>query len=220
MNTMPTALLAALDLDDMPSHSQPVPMAARPSVFAAFVPMQHRHRSPLTISTTAPAKESPGPRTAPASNARQLFPSKTDKADKSQLLSPVQQFGEKFKRNNAHQRNKSVATEYFDHPSAGADDDIKSPETPRDKKLSLYKTELCRTWEETGVCRYGPKCQFAHSGTELRTIDRHPKYKTEMCKTFWERGTCPYGKRCCFIHTDRTDFEESQNEKFPSFLPF
>ncbi|KAJ3036773.1 hypothetical protein HDV00_002385 [Rhizophlyctis rosea] len=71
------------------------------------------------------------------------------------------------------------------------------------KKLSLYKTELCRSWEETGYCRYASKCQFAHSESELRPVDRHPKYKTEMCKTFWEKGTCPYGKRCCFIHTER-----------------
>ncbi|KAJ3117741.1 hypothetical protein HK098_006127 [Nowakowskiella sp. JEL0407] len=71
------------------------------------------------------------------------------------------------------------------------------------KKVNLYKTELCRSWEETGYCRYGAKCQFAHSEAELRYVDRHPKYKTEMCKTFWEKGTCPYGKRCCFIHTDK-----------------
>ncbi|KAI8901772.1 hypothetical protein BC833DRAFT_511299, partial [Globomyces pollinis-pini] len=63
-----------------------------------------------------------------------------------------------------------------------------------------YKTEMCRSREETGVCPYGPKCQFAHSPSELRVLDRHPKYKTEMCKTFWERGSCPYGRRCCFIH--------------------
>lgn len=71
------------------------------------------------------------------------------------------------------------------------------------KKMNLYKTELCRSWEETGTCRYGNKCQFAHSVREVRNIDRHPKYKTEMCKTFWDKGTCPYGKRCCFIHTER-----------------
>ncbi|KAJ3171610.1 hypothetical protein HDU88_007690 [Geranomyces variabilis] len=70
------------------------------------------------------------------------------------------------------------------------------------KKMSLYKTELCRSWEETGTCRYGAKCQFAHSLSELRGVERHPKYKTEMCRTFWENGACPYGKRCCFIHTD------------------
>ena len=54
-----------------------------------------------------------------------------------------------------------------------------------EKKASLYKTELCRSWEDTGACKYGIKCQFAHSENELRIIDRHPKYKTEMCKTFW-----------------------------------
>ncbi|KAI9224127.1 hypothetical protein BC828DRAFT_341244, partial [Blastocladiella britannica] len=62
-----------------------------------------------------------------------------------------------------------------------------------------YKTEICRSWEETGICRYGNKCQFAHSMDELRTISRHPKYKTEVCRTFHEQGWCPYGRRCCFI---------------------
>ncbi|KAJ3281951.1 hypothetical protein HK104_011176 [Borealophlyctis nickersoniae] len=87
-----------------------------------------------------------------------------------------------------------------------------TPKIDRDlKKLSLYKTELCRSWEETGYCRYGTKCQFAHSEVELRPVDRHPKYKTEMCKTFWEKGTCPYGKRCCFIHTER-DVEKKMSD--------
>jgi hypothetical protein len=65
---------------------------------------------------------------------------------------------------------------------------------------SLYKTELCRSWTETGSCRYGNKCQFAHGKDELRNIMRHPKYKTEICKTFHTQGTCPYGTRCRFIH--------------------
>lgn len=80
------------------------------------------------------------------------------------------------------------------------------------KKISLYKTELCRSYEETGYCRYGNKCQFAHDSSELRIVPRHPRYKTEICKTFWELGSCPYGKRCCFIHHEKnTDsiFSES-----------
>lgn len=71
-----------------------------------------------------------------------------------------------------------------------------------DKKIVLYKTEMCRTFEETGVCKYGLKCQFAHDPAEIRSIPRHPRYKTEVCKTFWQLGNCPYGKRCCFIHTE------------------
>merc|ERR1719197_651301 len=66
---------------------------------------------------------------------------------------------------------------------------------------NLYKTELCRSFEETGSCRYGPKCQFAHGKAELRPVLRHPKYKTQICKTFYSRGTCPYGRRCRFIHS-------------------
>lgn len=43
------------------------------------------------------------------------------------------------------------------------------------RKLGLYKTELCRSWEEKGSCRYGAKCQFAHGEEELRKVTRHPK---------------------------------------------
>lgn len=74
--------------------------------------------------------------------------------------------------------------------------------TTMDKKIVLYKTEMCRTFEETGTCKYGVKCQFAHDPAEIRAIPRHPRYKTEICKTFWQLGNCPYGKRCCFIHTE------------------
>merc|ERR1712137_513500 len=66
---------------------------------------------------------------------------------------------------------------------------------------NLYKTELCRSFEDTGSCRYGTKCQFAHGKAELRPVLRHPKYKTEVCKTFYNTGTCPYGRRCRFIHS-------------------
>ncbi|XP_014393980.1 PREDICTED: zinc finger protein 36, C3H1 type-like 2 [Myotis brandtii] len=63
-----------------------------------------------------------------------------------------------------------------------------------------YKTELCRPFEESGTCKYGEKCQFAHGFHELRSLTRHPKYKTELCRTFHTIGFCPYGPRCHFIH--------------------
>ncbi|XP_065183732.1 mRNA decay activator protein ZFP36L2-like [Sycon ciliatum] len=65
---------------------------------------------------------------------------------------------------------------------------------------SRYKTELCRPFMETGSCRYGEKCQFAHGAAEQRAIERHPKYKTEACRTFYKDGFCPYGSRCHFVH--------------------
>lgn len=67
---------------------------------------------------------------------------------------------------------------------------------------SRYKTELCRPFEESGHCKYGDKCQFAHGLPELRTLSRHPKYKTELCRTFHTIGFCPYGPRCHFIHNE------------------
>jgi hypothetical protein len=42
-------------------------------------------------------------------------------------------------------------------------------------KTDLYKTELCRKWIETGKCKYGKKCQYAHGHNELRNVVRHQK---------------------------------------------
>lgn len=67
---------------------------------------------------------------------------------------------------------------------------------------SRYKTELCRPYEEFGVCKYGDKCQFAHGLGELRSLARHPKYKTELCRTYHTVGFCPYGPRCHFVHNE------------------
>merc|ERR1711976_1006300 len=75
---------------------------------------------------------------------------------------------------------------------------------------NLYKTELCRSFQETGNCRYGSKCQFAHGADELRPVLRHPKYKTEVCKTFVSYGSCPYGKRCRFIHSTNVVSDDVQ----------
>lgn len=65
---------------------------------------------------------------------------------------------------------------------------------------SLLQTELCRSWQQHGSCRYGARCQFAHGAAELRPLVRHPKYRTQPCRTFALAGRCPYGERCTFIH--------------------
>ncbi|XP_051965972.1 mRNA decay activator protein ZFP36L2-like [Xyrauchen texanus] len=67
-----------------------------------------------------------------------------------------------------------------------------------------FKTELCRSFQEHGSCKYGNKCQFAHGEGELRGLHRHPKYKTQECRTFYQFGYCPYGPRCHFIHEERS----------------
>ncbi|EHB09400.1 Tristetraproline [Heterocephalus glaber] len=65
---------------------------------------------------------------------------------------------------------------------------------------SRYKTELCRTFSESGRCRYGAKGRG-----ELRQASRPPKYKTELCHEFYLQGRCPYGSRCHFIHNPSED---------------
>lgn len=79
-----------------------------------------------------------------------------------------------------------------------------------------YKTELCRGFQETGSCKYGSKCQFAHGEAELRGLYRHPKYKTEPCRTFYNFGYCPYGSRCHFIHEDKISGAPLPSAKFQS----
>lgn len=78
-----------------------------------------------------------------------------------------------------------------------------------------YKTELCRSFQENGSCKYGNKCQFAHGEDELRCMYRHPKYKTEACRTFYNFGYCPYGPRCHFIHETQDKMAAMLNQKEP-----
>lgn len=81
-------------------------------------------------------------------------------------------------------------------------EDIQQRSTKMSTNPSRYKTEICRSFEETGECKYGDKCQFAHGSNEMRFTNRHPKYKTQYCRTFHSFGFCPYGPRCHFIHND------------------
>ena len=74
-----------------------------------------------------------------------------------------------------------------------------SGEQQQSQAATRYKTELCRSFQENGICKYGEKCQFAHGTHELRNMMRHPKYKTELCRTFHAAGYCPYGPRCHFV---------------------
>lgn len=83
----------------------------------------------------------------------------------------------------------------------GSDSDLSSPF--KTKKSDLYKTEMCRSFVETGICKYNHRCHFAHSKAELRPLTRHPKYKSEFCKSFAKTGSCSYGTRCCFQHEQR-----------------
>lgn len=130
---------------------------------------------------------------------------------KQAKVGPQQAFANDFVQisSNRHWNSKNLdfghtqkkATK-FPAPEISIENESESSSDEETTTLNLYKTEPCRSFEETGSCRYGLKCQFAHGKVELRPVSRHPKYKTEVCKTFHTIGTCPYGKRCRFIHTE------------------
>lgn len=88
-----------------------------------------------------------------------------------------------------------------DQVSTGSFDFSHDENDERSTSKSRYKTELCRSYAEIGVCRYGNKCQFAHGDHELRNVSRHQKYKSELCHNYHYEGQCLYGNRCCFIHS-------------------
>lgn len=66
---------------------------------------------------------------------------------------------------------------------------------------SFYKTEICRSWEDFGSCRYGAKCQFAHGKEELRPtrFSNKNKSETQMCKSY-SSGSGSYGSKCRLSH--------------------
>ena len=67
-----------------------------------------------------------------------------------------------------------------------------------------YKTEMCRKIIELGFCKYGDKCQFAHTIDELRYASKHRKFKSKACNNWHKNtpGSCRYGNRCCYIHDE------------------
>lgn len=74
------------------------------------------------------------------------------------------------------------------------------------KTNALYKTEMCRNWNEIGECRYGRSCQFAHGKKELRIVPRHGQWKTKTCMA-WLHGGCTYGSRCCYARKFQSLFQ-------------
>ena len=72
---------------------------------------------------------------------------------------------------------------------------------PVDDEIKKYKTELCKNFEETGRCKFGKKCKFAHGKEEMKVKAYVGlQYKTKPCEKFYNLGFCPYGNRCLYLH--------------------
>lgn len=70
----------------------------------------------------------------------------------------------------------------------------------RNINTQLYKTELCGSFINMGMCPYGNKCQFAHGQHELKVVERPANWRSKPCANWAKFGSCRYGKRCCFKH--------------------
>jgi transcriptional regulator of heat shock response len=51
--------------------------------------------------------------------------------------------------------------------SAKVDSESPTSVSPSQTTVRRLKYELCKNWRETGCCRYGEKCLFAHGKHEL-----------------------------------------------------
>lgn len=97
-------------------------------------------------------------------------------------------------------------------------------------KNQLFKTKLCKAFEETGTCSRGDSCNFAHGNDELREApeggsqfqkndnsgggwrndgnkggsDFKQGFQQQRKPTVqcrgWKEGNCSFGNKCRFLH--------------------
>ncbi|XP_066942027.1 uncharacterized protein [Macrobrachium rosenbergii] len=114
-----------------------------------------------------------------------------------EVLSQSAKTADDFPKRSKSRRRRKGNHRAFSESAAGCaslDEDF----VPLDPEK--YKTELCRSFQVHGNCRYGARCNYAHGLQELRGASRHGKYKTRNCQSYHQTGYCRYGARCSFIH--------------------
>jgi hypothetical protein len=68
------------------------------------------------------------------------------------------------------------------------------------------KTQMCKSISAGIQCKFGDRCNFAHSESEIFVQERIEKPstpavpKTKMCQSIVSGIECTYGNRCCFAH--------------------
>ena len=174
----------------MPSHENPTVarVQQQPGVFRAT--HQHSTSDPLhlreaaaLLSSTLPPFAQPGlypPTLGPAMGIypNQFYPPEAYASGgvAAQVMAAARLQSQFHTPYGVTLPGQNISTGLGDgsQSSATADPGGNGP-SANNRKLGLYKTELCRSWEEKGSCRYGPKCQFAHGEEEIRKVARHPK---------------------------------------------
>ena len=77
---------------------------------------------------------------------------------------------------------------------------------------NLYKTSLCKNFQEAGTCSYAERCKFAHGENELRqpgqSWQRFGGQRGQfggnkpqgVCRVFQSTGQCKFGDNCRYSH--------------------
>ena len=87
-----------------------------------------------------------------------------------------QQRWKQMPKDNMHSTNRCTTTrKEKDRTMSSTDDSPNRRKLPSVAKSDMYKTRMCRNYMETGKCKYGKVCQFAHGMKELR------KYSLCVC---------------------------------------
>jgi len=81
-------------------------------------------------------------------------------------------------------------------------DELNKIQNLADRVLGFFdkkdgEQEICRSFRNTGKCRFGEECKFEHS--EGEPVPQPPRRARGECFRF-EKGECEYGDRCRFNH--------------------
>ena len=90
----------------------------------------------------------------------------------------------------------------------------------------IRKTQMCKSISSGIQCRFGDKCNFAHSESQLfvrkeRTEEQRTNLsKTKMCQSIVSGIECKFGDRCIFAHSSsqlsiRKERTEEQRTNLP-----
>lgn len=79
-----------------------------------------------------------------------------------------------------------------------------------------FKTEMCRNWVKTGLCKYGSDCTYAHGDNELHKKAELPhNLHSKFCKAYNQAPfICTKGKDCNLLHLNLTEEESESPNQF------
>ncbi len=132
--------------------------------------------------------------------------SKKEKSKKNRKEESV----EKIETNSSLKTEPKVETKVENKVETKVEDKVENKvedkiETKVENRVQR-KTQMCKSISAGIQCKFGDRCNFAHSESEILVRERIEKPstpavpKTKMCQSIVSGIECTYGNRCCFAH--------------------